>query len=107
MVVGCWRLAMKRFSFSRRVRAFVFGALPITLLSSLAFGQANSSEGFETLGPTTSGSAGPAELEARGWVFRNQSQPAGPYAYAEVDSWTNPGVYPQAYEGSQYMMAYD
>lgn len=46
-----------------------------------AFGQANFSENFDTLGSTSFGQAGPPELVSRGWIFRNQSDPLGNSGY--------------------------
>lgn len=75
-------------------------------LPAAARAQASFTEGFESLAPTNFGLAGPQELTARGWIFRNQSQPLGPYAYAEADPGVNQ-AFPQAYEGFRYMMAVD
>ena len=60
------------------------------LVVTTAFAQANYSESFEGVGSGEGFAGGPGPLISRGWVFRNQSRPAGtgisPY-WAEFAGW--------------------
>ena len=55
--------------------------LAATLTPPLA-SQAAFVETFDAVGPVQSGQDGPSGLIAKGWSFRNQSQPEGPHAWA-------------------------
>jgi hypothetical protein len=51
------------------------------LFAPVCSAQANLVETFDNAGPTETGQDGPTNLIARGWVFRNQSQPLGPRSW--------------------------
>ena len=67
--------------------------LVLALLAGHAAGQANFPESFQNIGDGSAGSGGPAPLVNRGWVFRNQSRPAGtgvsPYWTEFGSGWVN------------------
>ncbi|HZW08747.1 MAG TPA: choice-of-anchor J domain-containing protein [Phycisphaerales bacterium] len=63
--------------FVRRAAAVAAGAC-LGLGAPGANGQASFGESFEDVGPTDRTLDGPVNLIARGWTFRNQSQPEGP-----------------------------
>lgn len=65
-------------------RVFMTGALTLAI-ASVARGQANFAETFDNLSPFVSGQLGPASLANQGWIFRNQSQPAGGVYYTWRD----------------------
>ncbi|HZW06156.1 MAG TPA: GC-type dockerin domain-anchored protein [Phycisphaerales bacterium] len=83
-----------------RFPLFLLVAAGLALPAS-ALAQANWSESFEGL--TMSGSSqAPGQLVSRGWIFRNQSSPAGPFAWYDVDNGDNP-ILPTAHAGSEYI----
>jgi len=59
------------------VRSAVICVVAMVALAGTVRGQANYNEPFEGLSSGTASLGGPPELVARGWVFRNQSRPAG------------------------------
>ena len=61
---------------SGRIKLMVL-ALVVVASTSLCAAQASYSESFDDSGPVNAGQHGPANLIASGWIFRNQSQPAG------------------------------
>jgi hypothetical protein len=66
-------------------------------LAAAARAQAEYFEGFDDNG-ANNGQDGPANLIAKGWIFRNQSQPEGPNSWFDgytIDQWPQP----QAGEG--------
>ncbi len=66
--------------------------------SSTLASQAQFVETFDDVGGVAAGSAGPASLEADGWVFRNQSEPIGSMGW--FDGWLF-----SSFEGSGHMEA--
>ncbi len=60
-----------------RTGSLSVAALILGCLASNALGQANFSESFENLDDGTEQLGGPPMLVSRGWIFRNQSRPAG------------------------------
>ncbi len=53
------------------------GAVAVVGAAASCFAQASFSESFEGLDDGTASAGGPPMLVSRGWVFRNQSRPAG------------------------------
>ena len=66
---------------SHRARSTVWLILSIVaalfLSEKQALAQATFIEGFDSVGPTNPGQAGPENLIKSGWIFRNQSSPIG------------------------------
>lgn len=57
----------------------------MAVVEGRSFGQADFAENFDNLGPFVPGQVGPAGLVSQGWIFRNQSQPAGGIFYTWRD----------------------
>lgn len=79
----------------RSLRCVLAITAVLTLISSSrALGQANYTESFQGVGDGTSSAGGPPVLVSRGWLFRNQSRPAGsgnsPY-WTEFPGWGQVG----------------
>lgn len=74
------------------MRLFLLAA--VALCPFVANGQANYSESFQNVGDGVASTGGPPGLVSRGWVFRNQSRPAGtgnsPY-WTEFGAWGHVG----------------
>lgn len=81
---------------TRLARTIVVSAL---LVGAAAHGQADFHESFDDNGPTD-GQDGPANLIAKGWIFRNQSQPKGSHGW--FDGYTGFG-WPSPQSGSGYL----
>ncbi|HZW08744.1 MAG TPA: choice-of-anchor J domain-containing protein [Phycisphaerales bacterium] len=82
---------------ARRMCAAV-GVCALLACAGQSLGQADFYEGFDDNGSTNSGQDGPSNLIARGWIFRNQSQPEGAHSWFDgytSDQWPRP----QAGEG--------
>ncbi len=80
---------------SRRIHSINTAAalLALLTLAGQSAGQAQFYEGFDDNGPTDSGQDGPANLIAKGWIFRNQSQPEGARSWFDgytIDQWPRP-----------------
>jgi hypothetical protein len=76
-------------------RASLSAVLALALAPS-ALAQASFVETFDSVGSVGSGQAGPSGLISKGWIFRNQSQPKGPFG------WTS-GTYFTPQAGSGYL----
>ena len=61
----------------RSIRLMFVISAALLCLSTQVRAQASFVEGFDNVGPTGKGLAGPQNLISRGWVFRNQSSPLG------------------------------
>lgn len=72
------------------VALVVTTALVVAASTSLCVAQASYNEGFDNVGSVSGGQHGPSNLIASGWIFRNQSQPAGSGA------WTGDSSQPQS-----------
>jgi hypothetical protein len=68
-------------------------------INAVSQAAANFSEGFDSVGPTTG--AGPQNLINQGWIFRNQSQPAGVTVWRQGRNYSFPCFTPQG--GSGYL----
>lgn len=64
---------------------FIMAGAWTLVIASMARGQANFAENFDTLSPFAAGQLGPASLVSQGWIFRNQSQPVGGIYYTWRD----------------------
>ena len=84
---------------SPRLLAAFVAALSSLVLAFSASGQASFAEGFNDTGATEPGTDGPANLIAKGWIFRNQSVPKG------TSSWfgSGPTQAMSQYEGSGFL----
>lgn len=84
---------MKRRA-AKSSRMVILGLLTSVLICSNALAQANYSQSFSGVGSGTAGAGGPPGLTGAGWVFRNQSVPAGsgisPY-WTEFAGWGQSG----------------
>jgi hypothetical protein len=80
---------------TRTVLISVIVPMLVTAASiALCAAQASYSESFDNVGPVNAGQHGPSNLIAAGWIFRNQSSPAG------SGSWSGDSSQPQSGTGS-------
>ena len=70
----------------------VRAALALAAAAGSAFGQASFVENFDAMGSVGSGQHGPSDLIARGFVFRNQSNPTGFGYWYEAAGYSQAGA---------------
>ena len=76
-----------------RLKTWTAAALAVAASISVCTAAASFSQSFDAVGSVSVGQHGPANLIAAGWIFRNQSQPAG------SGSWSGDSFEPQAGAG--------
>jgi len=86
--------------------AAVLCAAGLAVTGSPALAQADFFEDFEDISQPLPGQDGPPELIARGWTFRNQSEPKGITIWRRGDLVDYPGPTIQAHTGQAYLTSY-